>query len=183
MIPTLIETLLVTVKTCLSSHPLLQLLEKIKKQCTSMKEGLESAAVLYLHFIRSFFLQKYHNSLIEEHTILSGSLGTKLITHRLEFSCPHLAWVCKKTCLYDNGVSTCGMGHLFIRSCISFFFSPLLFPSHVVVPILHLFTQISSVYEICIKLRISSCLCKKDSCFHHFCKICFIAIIISQFLE
>ncbi|KAJ6426781.1 hypothetical protein OIU84_022383 [Salix udensis] len=51
--------------------------------------------------------EMYHNSLIEEHTISSGSLGIKLIAHRLEFSCPRLAWVCKKTCLNDNGVSTC----------------------------------------------------------------------------
>ncbi|KAF9689551.1 hypothetical protein SADUNF_Sadunf01G0103900 [Salix dunnii] len=37
--------------------------------------------------------EMYHNSLIEEHTISSGSLGTKLIAHRLEFSCPRLAWM------------------------------------------------------------------------------------------
>ena len=96
------------------------------------KEGLESAAALYLHFIRSFFLQMYHNSLIEEHTISSGSLGTKLIAHRLEFSCPRLAWVCKKTCLNDNGVSDLWYGP-FIHQKLSFFGSPL-FPSHVCSP-------------------------------------------------
>ncbi|KAJ6393951.1 hypothetical protein OIU77_023233 [Salix suchowensis] len=36
--------------------------------------------------------EMYHNSLIEEHTISSGSLGIELIAHRLEFSCPRLAW-------------------------------------------------------------------------------------------
>lgn len=182
MIPTLIETPLVTVKTCLSSHPLLQLLEKIKKQCTSMEEGLESAAVLYLHFIRSFFLQKYHNSLIEEHTISSGSLGTKLITHGWNFHVLILHG-CAKRLVSMTMEFRLVLWAIYSSEVVLLFFGSSLFPSHVVVPILHLFTQISSVYEICIKLRISSCFSKKDSCFHHCCKICFIAIIINQFLE
>ncbi|KAJ6701466.1 LRR RECEPTOR-LIKE SERINE/THREONINE-PROTEIN KINASE FEI 1 [Salix koriyanagi] len=36
--------------------------------------------------------EMYHNSLIDEHTVSSGSLGIKLIAHRPEFSCPRLAW-------------------------------------------------------------------------------------------